>query len=129
MYKNLPYFNGDKKDLLRYLNQKISKKQTPIQIATVNPEFILESRKNTAFFQTLQNSLCVVDGKGLQSALSLFASKKYPRITGSDFIYDLMAFSEQKKLRVALVGAQDGVAEKTASKLKEKYSELHVVYA
>ncbi|MEK9160314.1 MAG: WecB/TagA/CpsF family glycosyltransferase [Patescibacteria group bacterium] len=125
----------------------------PQIIFTPNPEILLEARKNAAFRQALKKgTLMLPDGHGLLlvstllqikfkfirafaylPSLLLFLVWKHPFkkvfpeiIHGSDFMEDVIAWSEKNKKSVFFLGGKIGVAKKTAQVFKEKYPHLKV---
>lgn len=98
-------------------------------IATVNPEFLVETRKSQEFFRLLKNktSLNLCDGFGIQLA-GLFSGKKINRITGVQTAEILCKICEQEKKKLALIGGF-GVAKKAKEFLSSKFPGLSIVYA
>ena len=96
-------------------------------IMTPNSEMLVESFKNDKFREVLQSSsLNIPDSVGLLYAAK-FKRKKLPeRVTGVDTVVKLCS-QLPKKHSVFLLGAKEGVAEKTAEKLKKINPELNVV--
>ncbi|KKP89128.1 MAG: Glycosyl transferase, WecB/TagA/CpsF family [Berkelbacteria bacterium GW2011_GWA2_35_9] len=95
------------------------------QIATINPEFIVEAQKNEQFRQALNNSdLNINDSIGIK----IFGRIKN-RIPGADFIYHLFELSFQKKLSFYFLGGIDDTAIKATKIIKDKYSNLEIVGA
>ena len=71
-------------DLLAHIAAYIAE-GTPHQIATVNPEFVMEARRNPAFAAVLQQTdLCLADGVGLLWAARRMGQPLPERVTGSD---------------------------------------------
>jgi len=72
-------------------------------------------------------------GKWIASLGMIGLSKKYirtelpERVTGVDLMERMCLLAAEKKHSIFLLGAADGVAEKTAEKLKQKYPELQIV--
>jgi len=115
----------------------------PQIIFTPNPEILLEARKNPDFAEALKaGTLMLPDGHGLLlvsthlqiknkfirallylPSLLLFVvwkrpfKKVFPEIIhGSDFMVDLIEWSEENKKSVFFLGGKPGVAKKTAEK-------------
>lgn len=90
------------------------------QIATVNPEFLLEARKDQEFKNILNNTdLNVPDGIGLKFAAKILGQKIGQRITGVDLTYKLAQFASKNNYSIYFLGAAPGIAQKTALKLKK----------
>lgn len=125
----------------------------PQLIFTPNPEILLEARKDPRFKKALKNgTLMLPDGHGLLlvstllkvdskllrallylPALLLFLvwkkpfKKVFPEIIhGSDFMQDVIEWSEKNKKSVFFLGGKQGVAQKTAEKFQKKYPYLKV---
>ncbi|MCX6044653.1 MAG: WecB/TagA/CpsF family glycosyltransferase [Chloroflexi bacterium] len=98
------------------------------QICTVNPEFIMDARRDPQFAAVLQRAdLRVPDGIGVLWATRLLGRPLQERVTGSDGIYRICERAAREQWRVYLLGAAPGVAEKTASILQKRYPGLQIV--
>lgn len=102
------------------------------QIATVNPEFIMEAQKNEEFRTVLNASDCAIaDGIGLFFA-SVFLygwSRRLFRVTGVELTLALARLCADAGKRVFLLGGAPGVAQRAADELVKKYPSLIVVGA
>lgn len=102
------------------------------QIATVNPEFLMEARKNSGFLRVLQKAdLRIADGFGLVCASVLLYGfkKKLFRMTGVELADILARLCMETGKKIYLVGADPGVAEKAAQVLQKKFPSLIVAGA
>lgn len=98
------------------------------QICTVNPEFIMDARRNATFAAALRRAdLRVPDGVGVLWAARMLGAPLSERVTGSDGIYQICQRAANEGWRVFLLGAGPGVAEMAAQKLRERYAGLQVV--
>jgi N-acetylglucosaminyldiphosphoundecaprenol N-acetyl-beta-D-mannosaminyltransferase len=100
----------------------------PHQLATVNPEFVVEAQHDEAFRQIINNAtLALPDGIGLLKAARFLKTTPLPeRVSGSDLVVRLAELSHQKGYRIYFLGAREGVAEKAIEKLKARYPNLQV---
>jgi N-acetylglucosaminyldiphosphoundecaprenol N-acetyl-beta-D-mannosaminyltransferase len=97
------------------------------QICTVNPEFIVDARRDLNFAAVLARAdLCVPDGAGVLWAARRAGQPLHERVTGSDGIYRICARAAARGWRVFLLGAAPGVAEQAASVLAGRYPGLTV---
>ena len=81
----------------------------PRQICTVNPEFIIDARRDPAFAAMLASAdLRVPDGVGVLWAARLFGHPLRERVTGSDGIYRI---SERAAERGHVEGVRVGGCE------------------
>lgn len=102
------------------------------QIVTVNPEFVMEARKNTEFRNVLNNaSLALADGVGLVLASAFLHGWKNRlfRMTGVECVVMLARMCACTGSSIYLLGASTGVAERVAEVLQRKYSDLRIVGA
>lgn len=98
------------------------------QVCTVNPEFIVDARRDPSFAAVLaQADLRVPDGVGVLLAARLLGRPLHERVTGSDGIYRICAQAAQAGWRVYLLGAAPGVAERAAQMLQAEYPGLQIV--
>lgn len=99
----------------------------PRQICTANPEFVMTARRNPDFLAVLQQAdLVLADGVGLLWAARRLGRPLPERVTGSDGIYLLAQRAAREGWRLFLLGAQPGVAEKTAALLRARYPGLQI---
>jgi N-acetylglucosaminyldiphosphoundecaprenol N-acetyl-beta-D-mannosaminyltransferase len=92
------------------------------QIVTVNPEFVMEAQRNTAFKAVLNRAdLAVPDGIGLLLAARWTRQHLRARVTGVELCVQLAAHSAQHGTRLFLLGAAPGVAEAAAHVLQTRY--------
>lgn len=133
---------------------KITKITKPVFIATPNPEQILLTLKDEKFKNVLDSSdINIPDGSGLISAYNFLKKYSYSfpfsafvyffqgivtgietlwgrsddsfkQIKGREFFLDLIKIADQYKLKVFLLGGEDGVAEKSAQYLSNKYKNI-----
>ncbi len=93
-------------------------------VVTPNPEFVVLARKDKQFLKILNNaSFSIPDGIGIVLASKILYGPRglRGRITGVDLMVDICRLAAKKNWSIFLLGAGDGVAEKCALKLKEKY--------
>ena len=143
---DVPIDSFSKEEILEYLKEKINLKM-PVNINTVNTEFIIQATNKPEVMEMLKNSsLNTADGVGILWAakflslkihskiqlffkyiLSILSITFYPkyirnplkfRITGADFIWDLCRFAKDQNLSVFLLGGEPTVAEQAALKLQ-----------
>lgn len=96
-------------------------------ITTPNPEIILHAQKDAEFRRILNNSaLSLPDGAGIIWAAKKLGAQINERVTGTDFLYNLSMLCAKKNLKLALVGAKQGVAEAAAGELKKRFLDLDV---
>ncbi|MBN1219944.1 MAG: WecB/TagA/CpsF family glycosyltransferase [Anaerolineae bacterium] len=100
----------------------------PHQLATVNPEFVVEAQHDAEFRRIInQAALALPDGIGLLMAARFLSTTPLPeRVPGSDLVEQLAGLSHQKGYRIYFLGAREGVAEKAITNLKIRYPRLQV---
>jgi N-acetylglucosaminyldiphosphoundecaprenol N-acetyl-beta-D-mannosaminyltransferase len=97
------------------------------QIATVNPEFVVIAQSNPEFKRVLNSTaLNVPDGVGLLWAARRAGTPFRERITGQDLMDRICALAAERGIKVFLLGAREGIAEKAATKLTKKYPSLEI---
>lgn len=81
------------------------------QIATINPEFILEAQNNLCFRTVLNKcALNVADGFGIRCAFWRFGKQLKARIAGADLMQEILRLANKKKLTVFLVINKGGLS-------------------
>jgi N-acetylglucosaminyldiphosphoundecaprenol N-acetyl-beta-D-mannosaminyltransferase len=97
------------------------------QIATVNPEFILEAQKDAEFKDILNNSaLNVADGIGIWFAFLRFGKLLKARIAGADLMHEILKIADEKRLLVFLAINKNGLSlyEEIKDALSLKYPDI-----
>lgn len=99
----------------------------PHQICTVNPEFVMEARRNPAFAAVLAAAdLRTPDGFGLLLAARYLGTPLRGRVTGVALSNRLAALAAERGYRLFLLGAAPGVAEDAAAALQARHPGLVV---
>jgi len=97
------------------------------QIATVNPEFLVEAYRNNYFKNILSHtSLNLIDGTGLQYAYFFKHHYWPPRLPGVDLMDLIFTLCQNLNLKIALLGAKDQIANKAKQEILLKYKKLEV---
>jgi N-acetylglucosaminyldiphosphoundecaprenol N-acetyl-beta-D-mannosaminyltransferase len=96
-------------------------------IATVNPEFLVESFANDKFKEILNNcDLNTVDGFGLQ-LVGFFKGYKFKRCTGVDLAHNLASAEFINSEKVFLLGGQEGIGYAATRRLKQINPKINIV--
>lgn len=97
------------------------------QVATVNPEFVMEARHNATFRRVLLNTaLNTPDGFGLLLAARWLGTPLRGRATGVALVDRIAALAASRGYRLFLLGAAPGVAEQAAAVLVARYPGLQI---
>ncbi len=97
-------------------------------VVTANPEYVMTARNSPEFSQLLNNAgLVTVDGVGLVWAGVLFGTPFQERVTGVELTHAIARRSAETGLRIFLLGAAPGTAEKAALNLRELYPGVVIV--
>ncbi len=81
------------------------------QIATINPEFILEAQNNLKFKNILNGcALNIADGFGIKCAFWRFGKHLKTRMAGADLLQEILKIAEQKKLKIFLAINKNGLS-------------------
>ncbi len=100
------------------------------QIATVNPEFVMQARDNAHFAAALKNTLLnVPDGVGITWAARHLGRPLRERVTGVALTDALCARAARRGWGVYLLGAGPGVAERAAAVYQARHPGLTIVGA
>lgn len=116
-------------EVLEYIVKKLKKRDKKFYIATPNPEILVAASRSSRLKDILNDAeVSLPDGVGITLSGRMLKNRKIPRITGVDFMEKLCAKCAEHGLTVGFFGGRDGVAEKTAKCLREKYPDLRVLY-
>lgn len=97
-------------------------------VCTTNPEFMMVAQTDVNFRNILHRAdLCVPDGVGLLWAAKRQGTPLPERVTGSDGVPIIAERAAQIGWKLFFLGAGDGIAEKAANILREKYPTLQIV--
>lgn len=99
----------------------------PHQLATVNPEFVIEAQENPAFRAVLANAdLATADGFGLLLAARYLGTPLRGRVTGIELAGRLAGLCAARGYRMFLLGAAPGVAAAASAALQARHPGLIV---
>jgi len=99
------------------------------QIATINPEFILEAQKNKDFKNILNNcDLNIADGMGVKLAFWRYGKSLKYRMPGIDLMLKILEIANKKQLGVFLIANKNGLStwEEAAEAIKIKFPTLSI---
>jgi N-acetylglucosaminyldiphosphoundecaprenol N-acetyl-beta-D-mannosaminyltransferase len=99
----------------------------PHHIVTVNPEFVMEARRNAAFRATLGAAdLATADGIGLLLVARWRGTPLQGRVTGVELTNLIAAEGARRGWSLFLLGAARGVAERAAAVLQARHPGLRI---
>ncbi|MEN9937954.1 MAG: hypothetical protein RLZZ387_4533 [Chloroflexota bacterium] len=99
----------------------------PHHVVTVNPEFVMEARRNSAFRRVLASAdMATPDGFGLLLVARLRGTPLRGRVTGVALTERIAAEAAARGWSLFLLGAAPGVAELAADRLRYNHSSLRV---
>ncbi|NOZ05803.1 MAG: WecB/TagA/CpsF family glycosyltransferase [Chloroflexi bacterium] len=91
----------------------------PRQLVTVNPEFVMEARRDETFRRVLNGAdLALPDGVGILWAARMLGRPLRERVAGSDMVPQIAAQAAEQGHRLYLLGAAPGVAAAAARRLQ-----------
>lgn len=99
----------------------------PHHVVTVNPEFVMEARRNAVFRQVLAAAdMATPDGFGLLLVARWRGTPLRGRVTGVALAGQIAARAARDGWSIFLLGAAPGVAERAADELERAYPGLRV---
>ncbi len=88
---------------------------------------LVRSERDTEFRELLSSAdLCYADGMGVVLALLFTKLRRMKKVTANDFFWTLFEELSYRKLKVALVGGENGLTEVVASRIKKRIPFLDV---
>ncbi|MBI5044659.1 MAG: WecB/TagA/CpsF family glycosyltransferase [Candidatus Levybacteria bacterium] len=116
-------------EILEYIDSILKNSKEKLFIVTPNPEMVVYASSNRQYQTTLNRAeIALCDGVGLFIAGRLLGVGVKERISGVDFMKSLCEKSIKNGLSIGLLGGRDGVAERAAKCLREKYPGLNIVF-
>ncbi|HRY82145.1 MAG TPA: WecB/TagA/CpsF family glycosyltransferase [Candidatus Moranbacteria bacterium] len=125
---NIKIDNFSKKEILEKVRSFLAGPKFH-QIATINPEIILEAQKNQEFKNILNNcDLNVADGFGIRLAFWRFGKNLKCRFAGADLMLEILKIANEQKLSVFLAAKKDGLSnwEETRDAILKNYPDLEI---
>lgn len=96
-------------------------------IVTPNPEIVLAANKDESLKTLISGAdIILPDGVGLLYASKIIGHPLKERVTGIDFLMDILEYLEKNGKSVFFFGSKPGVARDAARNLQKKYPELKV---
>jgi N-acetylglucosaminyldiphosphoundecaprenol N-acetyl-beta-D-mannosaminyltransferase len=96
-----------------------------MQIVSLNPENMVIASSNKKFNKVLSESaIQLIDGVGIKIGGFLTGIETPKRISGADFISEILSFVEESEPRVLLLGGKGNVAEKLVECYSLKYTKI-----
>ncbi|MCI8422961.1 MAG: WecB/TagA/CpsF family glycosyltransferase [Lawsonibacter sp.] len=94
-------------------------------VVTPNPEFILDSEKDSEFRDVLNGAdLVLPDGIGVVYSARILGTPLKERVPGIEFAADMLRCLNQREGRLYLLGAKPGVAEEAGRRILEAHPNL-----
>lgn len=96
-------------------------------IVTPNPEIVLAANKDESLKTLISGAdIILPDGVGLLYASKIIGHPLKERVTGIDFLMDILEYLEKNGKSVFFFGSKPGVARDAAQNLQKKYPALKV---
>ena len=100
----------------------------PHQISYLNADCLNKCWSDRNYRDAIsQSDLVYADGMGVVWASRLFGHPLPERLNANDMLPQFCSRAEEKGHRIFLIGGENGIAEKAAEDLKEKYPNLQIV--
>lgn len=106
---------------------KLVQKRVPSYVVTPNVDHIVKLEKDEEFKNVYKNAdLILTDGMPLIWISKLKGNPIKEKVSGSDLFPKVCKLASDKGYSIFLLGAAEGVADKAAEKLKNKYKGLNI---
>lgn len=97
-------------------------------VVTPNVDHIVKLEKDKEFKEAYKNAdLVLTDGKPLIWISKLYKNPIKEKISGSDLFPKVCELAAQKRYKIFILGAAEGVAEKAIKRLEDKYKGIEFV--
>lgn len=116
------------RDLIRQVQEAIEMRAQMV-LAFSNPEFVLRAQSDGRLREYLNGvaTLNLPDGVGVVWASRLLRTPLIERVTGTDFVPELVELAAARGYRIYFLGGKPGVAERAAKRLNEQVGAEAVV--
>ena len=122
--------NSTKQEVLEYITKGLEKNGKKYFIVTPNPEILVLAHEAKEYKKILNNAeIALPDGVGVIIAGKILGVRLKGRITGVELLESLCMTVAGKPITVGFLGGGQGIADKTAECLVQKYPGLKVVFA
>lgn len=126
-FLNIEVDNLSMQESIEAISELIQKK-VPSYVVTPNVDHIVKIEKDEEFKKVYENAdLVLTDGMPLIWISKLLNKPIKEKVSGSDMFPKVCELAAQKGYKVFLLGAAEGVADKAANNLKQKYKGLNIV--
>lgn len=116
--------------ILKKIIRGLKTKDNKFYIVTPNPEIIVYASRSKTYRDIINRAqVSLPDGIGVLASSKILKSGLSQRITGVDFMMDIVSQCAKESLTTGYFGGRSGVAEKTVDCLKKIHPKLNVVYA
>jgi N-acetylglucosaminyldiphosphoundecaprenol N-acetyl-beta-D-mannosaminyltransferase len=123
----VPVDRCTRKEALARCEAAIVKGGDPLQVVTLNPEMVMQARRQPELSQAIRNAgLILPDGAGVAWASRRLGAAVPERIAGVDFLQDLAEMARDHTWPVFLLGAGPGVAKAAGDALERDHPGLRV---
>lgn len=124
---SLPLHSIKTKDLF-LLIESLFHKNLPLQLITINIDFLRISSQNMEFRNLCRNSsFNFIDGVPVKWLINLLYKKKCELVTGHLLFDECLKYSQFNHLRVALVGSTDKIVNKVEENICKNYPSVEVL--
>lgn len=116
LFAGIQFKGLDKKELLNLTDDlKV--------VATLNAEFIVLANEKPEFKKLLANAVCTFDGQVPYLLAKIKnPTRKFQKISGSDFIYDACSSAHANNLKLFLLGGKEESNRISLEKIKTRYA-------
>lgn len=126
-FLGLTFYNVTMKELLTIINDTIQNGNS-IKIFTPNVALLMWSRKDSYLSGVYKScDILTVDGYAIYYAMKLLNLPIKATLSPSVFYHPLIEQATEKKYKIYLVGAREGVVKKNVENLSEMYPGINIV--
>lgn len=112
----------DEKNNLEKILLYLDNNKDFFHIVSLNPENLVIAHENSLFRKVLsEGDIQLIDGVGVLLGSSILGIQAQQRITGVDFMNEILKISKNRSLRVLFIGGQGNLAEEVANRYQKIY--------
>jgi N-acetylglucosaminyldiphosphoundecaprenol N-acetyl-beta-D-mannosaminyltransferase len=122
----VPFIKTTRKQFVQALEKHVENEEKAF-VVTANPEIVMKVQEDKQYKSMIDRATYITaDGIGVVKAAGLLGKPLPERVTGYETMMDLLALSNEKKLSIYLLGAQEETIEKAVQNIRRDFPNVKI---